>query len=375
MATTKRAMGDDERWRRVLARDAGADGAFVYAVRSTGVYCRPTCPSRRPGRARVVFFARPEDARQAGFRACRRCRPDAPSAAESACAAVRRACRLIAEWEEGVPALGDLARAAGISPTRLRRAFKQAMGVSPRKYAESLRVERLKTALKAGEPVSQALYGAGFGAASRLYEKSDAYLGMTPASYAKGGRGAAIRFGIGDGPVGRLLAAATERGVCMVALGDDDRELEAALKRDFPEAALERDDPALAPRIAAILAHVNGETPAVELPLDVRATAFQARVWAALRAIPRGRVKSYGEIAVEIGRPQAARAVGRACATNPVALVVPCHRAVGGGGALTGYRWGVARKRALLAGEGAPANEERGPGERTGRPESRTGSG
>jgi AraC family transcriptional regulator of adaptative response/methylated-DNA-[protein]-cysteine methyltransferase len=352
MTTMARTTGDDERWRRVLARDARADGAFVFAVRSTGIYCRPSCPSRRPRRAHVVFFARPEDARGAGFRACRRCRPDAPPPAERTLAAVRRACRLIAEWEEGIPVLDELARAAGVSPTRLQRAFKQAMGVTPRRYAESLRVGRLKRALKGGEPVSQALYGAGFGASSRLYEKSDSFLGMTPASYARGGRGARIAYGVAASPLGRLLVAATARGVCMVALGDDDGELVAALNGDFPAASIERDDRALAPEIASILAYVDGKTARVDLPLDVRATAFQARVWEALRRIPRGEVQSYGEIAAGLGRPRAARAVGRACASNPVALVVPCHRAVGGDGSPTGYRWGVRRKRALLEREG-----------------------
>ena len=345
------AMTDDQRWRAVLARDADADGLFVYAVRSTGIFCRPVCSSRRPRRKNVDFFAVAEAATRAGYRPCKRCRPEAAKPPDPALASVHGACRAIAEADDGIPSLADLGAAVGVSPHHLQRTFKRIMGISPRQYGEALRLERLKTALKDGEPVAMALYGAGYGSSSRLYEKAPAHLGMTPASYAKGGKGAEIVFAIADCALGRLLVAATTRGVCAVSLGDEDRALEDELRADYPVAAVGRDDGALAAHVEAVLAHLDGASPPPDLPLDIRATAFQWQVWQRLCAIPSGETRTYAQIAAEIGRPKAARAVGRACATNPVSLVVPCHRAVGASGSLTGYRWGVARKKEFLARE------------------------
>lgn len=352
--TTPLPVHDDERWRAVLARDGRCDGAFVYAVRSTGVFCHPSCPSRRPRRPQVTFFAVPEAAAHAGFRACKRCRPQDTPAADPRIATVRRLCRAIEDAGDGIPTLADLAAQVGGSPHHLQRVFKRVMGISPRRYAEALRLDRLKGALKRGEAVAPALYGAGYGSSSRLYEKAPRHLGMTPASYARGGKGASIAYTIAACALGRVLVAATERGLCAVSLGDTDAGLEADLGKDYPAAEIRRDDGALAGRLDAVLACLDGRaSPHPGLPLDLRATAFQWQVWERLQGIPRGQTRTYGEIAADIGRPGAARAVGRACAANPVSLVVPCHRAVGGGGGLTGYRWGVKRKEKLLRREGA----------------------
>jgi AraC family transcriptional regulator of adaptative response/methylated-DNA-[protein]-cysteine methyltransferase len=343
---------DEQRWRAVLDRDRRCDGAFVYAVRSTGVFCRPSCPSRRAGRAQVSFFAVPEAAVQAGYRPCKRCRPERAESADPRIAKIRMVCRTIEARDEGVSTLEELGAVVGVSPHHLQRLFKAVIGVSPRRYAEAMRLGRLKQSLREGEPVTMALYGAGYGSSSRLYEKAPAHLGMTPASYAKGGRGARIGYTIVAhdrlGSLGRLLVAATERGICMVALGDTESFLEEELTGEFPEAEIHRDDNALAGRVGAVLDLADENAPHADLPLDIRATAFQWRVWEQLRAIPRGETRSYGEIAAALGQPGAARAVGRACATNPVSLVVPCHRAVGGDGRMHGYRWGVERKQSLL---------------------------
>ena len=341
----------DDRWQRVLARDASMDGVFVYAVQSTGIYCRPSCPSRKPAPERVRFFAVPEAAEQAGFRACKRCRPKEATAADPRLEAVRRACRVIERAEVGIPTLARLGRETGFSPHHLQRLFKATVGLSPRKYGEALRVKRLKAGLKEGDGVAGALYGAGYGSASRLYEKAPAHLGMTPASYARGGRGAEIAFTTAVAPTdlgGRFLVAATEKGVCMVALGSTDAELESGLRREYPAADIKCDGGALESLIEAVLGHIAGAQPHGDLPLDVRATAFQWQVWECLRSIPKGETRSYKDIAAAIGKPGAARAVGRACGANPVAVIVPCHRAVGADGKLTGYRWGLGRKKKLL---------------------------
>jgi len=350
---------DEIRWARVLARDAGADGAFVYAVASTGVYCRPSCPSRRPGRDKVAFFALPALAEAAGFRACKRCRPADAPARDPRLAAVARAIDAIAASDNGTPTLETLGRAAKMSPHHLQRLFTDLVGLSPRRYGEALRLGRLKENLRSGGGVADALYGAGYGSSSRLYEKAPRHLGMTPATYARGGAGAEIAFTTAASPLGRLLVAATATGVAMVALGDNDRELENELAAEFPQARLARDQGRLANHLNNVLARLAGKQPASALPLDVRATAFQGRVWRALQEIPLGETRTYGEIAGMIGRPDAARAVGRACASNPVAVVVPCHRAVGNRGALTGYRWGVARKEKLLTAERAATRKKR----------------
>jgi AraC family transcriptional regulator of adaptative response/methylated-DNA-[protein]-cysteine methyltransferase len=342
---------DEARWQAVLSRDATRDGAFVYAVRSTGVFCRPSCPSRRPKRANVAFFDLPEAAAASGFRPCRRCRPEAAQSLDPALKAVRQACRLIECQEEGVPTLAALGRAVGLSPWHLQRLFKRHLGISPRDYADARRLGRTRRALKDEANVGHAVYAAGYGSSSRLYERAAAQLGMTPATYRKGGAGAVIGYATGDSPFGRLLVAATATGVCFVALGDDDPELAETLEAEFPAAELAPDRARLKPWLDATLRYLAGREPSLDLPLDVRATAFQWRVWQALRAIPAGQTRSYGAIAKQLGEPGAARAVGRACATNPVAIAIPCHRAVREDGALGGYRWGLARKDALLATE------------------------
>ncbi|MHC8507805.1 MAG: bifunctional DNA-binding transcriptional regulator/O6-methylguanine-DNA methyltransferase Ada [Rhodospirillales bacterium] len=343
------------RWPRVLARDVSADGEFVYAVRSTGIYCRPSCPSRRPRDAgRVRFFDAPEAAEHAGFRACKRCRP-ACAAVSPALAAVRRVCAAVDAAEGAPPPLDDLARIAGLSPHYLQRAFKRMMGVSPKAYADARRLARFKQGVKGGEDVTQAMYGAGYGSSSRLYERAAETLGMTPASYARGGRGAHIRYAVRPCALGLMLTAATETGVAMIGFGDSEDALEAELRGDFSAAEIIRDDAALGPWVDAVLESMGGAAPPPDLPLDVRATAFQARVWRELMRIPAGETLAYGEIAARIGQPKAARAVGRACGSNPVSIVIPCHRAVGASGALTGYRWGKDRKAKLLAEEAEAA--------------------
>jgi AraC family transcriptional regulator of adaptative response/methylated-DNA-[protein]-cysteine methyltransferase len=340
---------DEERyWQAVLARETGFDSAFVYGVRSTGIYCRPACPSRRPKRDQVVFFARPDAAEHAGFRACRRCSPRQYAGSEAQAELVQRACRLIEERADQPPTLGELGAAIGVSPYHLQRTFKRAMGITPRQYADARRLDRLRARLKEGDTVTTALYAAGYGSSSRLYEQSPDQLGMTPATYGRGGAGARIGFATAASPLGRLLVAATERGVCFVSLGDEDAELEASLRGEFPAAEIRRDDEVLGAWTDAIVRHLSGAQPSLDLPTDVRATAFQRSVWEALRTIPSGETRTYQQIARELGQPGAARAVGRACATNPVAIVIPCHRALGADGELRGYRWGLARKRALL---------------------------
>jgi AraC family transcriptional regulator of adaptative response/methylated-DNA-[protein]-cysteine methyltransferase len=357
-------MTDDQMWQAVLTRDAEAQGRFVYAVASTGVYCRPGCPSRRPRRDNVSFYRLPEQARQAGFRACKRCRPDAAvgdgAAGDPELARMRQACafieRQLEEGLDGPPTLEEIAAHVGQSPHHLQRRFKRHLGVSPAQYADALRLGRLKGRLKAGDEVTGALYEAGYGASSRLYERAPAELGMTPASYAKGGKGASLAYATADTALGRLLVAATAKGVAFLALGDDDGQLEARLSEEFPLAERRRDDAVLGEWLGRVLAHLEGKLPHLALPLDVRATAFQRRVWAELTGIPAGATASYGEIAARLGQPGASRAVGRACATNPVAIVVPCHRAVRGDGAFGGYRWGLERKRRLLETEAARAS-------------------
>ncbi len=351
-------MQETQYWQAVLDRDRQADGQFVYAVRSTGIYCRPSCPSRRPGQEQVAFYPAPAVAEAAGFRACRRCGPGGATHSDMT-KAVAEICRLLDADEGDMPlTLAALGQAVGLSPSHLQRVFKRAMGVTPRAYAAARRAERFKAGVRAGDSVGAAGYAAGYGSSSRLYEAASAELGMTPAEYRRGGAGRQIHYTTAACPLGRLLVAATERGLCMVSLGDSDAPLEAALRADYPAAAIARADSGsdLDSAVAAILRHLRGEQPALDLPLDVQATAFQRRVWEALRAIPYGQTRTYGAIAAALGSPTAGRAVGRACATNRVSLVVPCHRAVGSNGSLTGYRWGVARKAALLAAEaeGAP---------------------
>ncbi|MEK6304363.1 MAG: bifunctional DNA-binding transcriptional regulator/O6-methylguanine-DNA methyltransferase Ada [Acidobacteriota bacterium] len=341
-------VGEEARWQAVLTRDKRFDGAFVFAVRSTGIYCRPSCPSRRPRRAQVTFFPLPEAAEGAGFRSCLRCRPRDAASSLPAVEAVRRACRHIEEHGDEALTLQALAELVGMSPYHLQRVFKRIVGVSPREYREALRVGEFKARVKKGESVSSAMYEAGYGSSSRLYENAGGRFGMTPAAYKRGGRGASIIYTIADCALGRLLVAATGKGVCAVRLGDSDKELEAALRAEYSEAEINRDDKSLGEWVGALVEHLQGNHPRLDLPLDVQATAFQWSVWQKLKEIPYGATRSYSEVARSIGRPSAVRAVARACATNPVALVIPCHRVVREDESLGGYRWGIDRKQALL---------------------------
>ncbi len=353
---TEIRRGRKDCWQAIRTRDRRYDGAFVFAVRSTGIYCRPSCPSRRPRPEQVVFFPAPDAAEREGFRPCRRCRPRAGSRHPQT-ELVWRICRhietRIAAQPDEALTLAELGGEAGMNPHHLERVFKRVMGITPRQYADAQRLRRLKAQLKKGDNVTTALYEAGYGSSSRLYERAPAHLGMTPATYRRGGQGMRIAYTIVPCPLGRLLVAATAKGISAVYLGDRDRPLEAALAQEYPGAQILRDRNGLRGWVSALLRHLRGQEPHLQLPLDVQATAFQRRVWEELKQIPYGSTRSYSEIARAIGRPGATRAVARACATNPVSIVVPCHRVVRGDGNLAGYRWGLERKRALLEHESA----------------------
>jgi AraC family transcriptional regulator of adaptative response/methylated-DNA-[protein]-cysteine methyltransferase len=340
----KHLMHDHERWQAVLDRNQDYDGQFVFAVHTTGIYCRPSCPSRRPRRENVQFFALPNQAEQAGFRPCRRCQPDQAGRDEPHQALIQQICRVLDEAGEHIPTLDELGQQFHLSPYHLQRTFKRLVGVTPRQYAAARRLDRFKAHLKEGETVTEAVYEAGYPSSSSAYEQT---LGMTPAHYRRRGQGLDITYAITPCALGWLLVAATGRGVCAVRLGDSEAELETLLAEEFPDAALERGD--LDQEVAALLDYLSGTQPRLDLPLDVQATAFQRRVWDVLRTIPYGSTRSYQEVAEALGQPSAVRAVARACATNPAALVIPCHRVVRADGSLAGYRWGIARKQALLA--------------------------
>ena len=348
---------EDELWRALAGRDPRYNGRAYYAVRSTRIYCRPDCPSRRPRREQVIFFTTPEQAEAAGYRPCRRCRPRQAGAPPVERAA--QACRLIER--EGALSLRELARRLGVSPSHLQRTFKAATGVTPRQYAARLKAEQFKSEVRAGQSVSGALYEAGYGSSSRLYETASRQIGMTPAAYRKGGKDMTIHYVITDSPLGRMLTAATDRGICAVYFGDSDAPLEAALAAEYPAARLVRGG-SLSMWVEALLAHLAGQQPHLDLPLDVRATAFQQRVWEELRRIPYGETRSYTQVAEAIGQPAAVRAVAHACASNPAAVVTPCHRVLRSDGSLGGYRWGLHRKQALLEQEKktAPQNRTKG---------------
>jgi AraC family transcriptional regulator, regulatory protein of adaptative response / methylated-DNA-[protein]-cysteine methyltransferase len=357
MPTTYRAepaslgFDNDEAWRAVEARDSRFDGRFVYAVKSTRIYCRPSCPSRRPNRGRVAFYSAPDAAEEAGYRACRRCHPRESRVASTVAVAVERARRLIEAQPDQLLTLAELAARVGVSPFHLQRTFKRLLGVSPREYQDALRVTHFKSRLRAGDTVSRATYEAGFGSSSRVYERSDRALGMTPAAYRRGGAGMRITYTIVASAFGELLVATTERGVCAVALGDSDKGLAQALRADFPNAEIERADDAHREWVEEIISHIGGGNVGLVAPLDLRGTEFQQQVWALLRKIPPGRTRSYAEIAAALGNPRATRAVARACGSNRLAVVIPCHRVVRTDGTLGGYRWGVRRKERLLARE------------------------
>jgi AraC family transcriptional regulator of adaptative response/methylated-DNA-[protein]-cysteine methyltransferase len=350
-------------WQQVLARDAKADGQFVYAVKSTGIYCRPSCPSRRPARKHVSFYATAGAAEAAGFRACKRCEPErAEARPDPQAAMIAAATEYLSEHAGERTRLEDLAKVTGAGRLAVLRGFKRVLGVSPGEFAKAQRVARFKDALRprtvktTTKRITDAIYEAGFGSSSRLYEGSGEALGMTPRVMRQGGAGLVIRYATAASPLGRMLVAATAVGVCAIAFGRDDAELVSDLRGRFNKAELvaAKGNTGWLKEAVEFVASQMGEHPlAATFPLDVRATAFQQRVWKALREIPRGETRSYAEVAREVGRPTAARAVAAACGANPVAVAVPCHRVVGRDGSLTGYRWGVERKRKLLAAEGA----------------------
>jgi len=345
---TSTVLSDDPRWKAVLARNGARDGEFVFAVATTGVYCRPSCAARRPRRENVRFFATNEAAEKAGYRACLRCKPKAFTGNRES-EAVKAICRFIEQHLDEALTLERLGKEFHQSPFHLQRRFKAVLGITPREYADSRRMQMLKRNLQAGDSVTRAMYEAGYGSSSRLYERTASQLGMTPDRYRRGAIAASIRYTCSDSPLGRMLIAATDRGICSIQFGRSDGELLAGLKHEFPFAVRKPDNGGLQSWVEALLRHMNGQDLDSSLPLDIRATAFQRRVWAYLQSIPFGATKSYREVAKAIGQPSAARAVARACATNPVAVAIPCHRVVREDGSMGGYRWGTERKRTLLA--------------------------
>jgi len=345
--TPMAASQEKKWWDAVLARDSAQDGEFFFAVASTGVYCRPSCPAKRPRRENVTFFRRPEQAEKAGFRACLRCRPKS-AGRNPQTDTVKNVCRYIEQHLDEPVTLERLGAAFGQSPFHLQRTFKKALGITPRAYADSCRMNLLKHNLQTGQSVTHALYDAGYSSSSRLYERTASQLGMTPDKYRRGAIAATIRYTCTNSPLGRMLVAATEKGICAIQFADTDDELVEGLKREFPFASRKHDQESMQAWTRTLLSQITGHKLNRALPLDIQATAFQRRVWNHLQSLPFGTTQSYREVAKAIGRPTAARAVARACATNPVAVAIPCHRVVREDGEMGGYRWGVGRKRALL---------------------------
>ena len=341
------AAGEEARWNALSARDSSQDGRFVFAVSSTGVYCRPSCPARRPRRENVRFFLRPEQAEEAGYRACLRCRPRS-AGAHAQPDSIKAMCRFIEQHLDEPVTLERLGKEFRQSPFHLQRRFKAVLGITPREYADSCRLRTLKRSLQAGDSVTRAMYDAGYGSSSRLYERTASQLGMTPDKYRRGAVAAMIHYICGDSPLGRMLIAATDRGICAIQFARTDGELLEGLKREFPFAARKPDEGKLRSWSKTLLRHLQGKKLDDSLPLDIRATAFQRRVWTYLQTIPFGTTQSYSQVAKGIGQPRATRAVARACATNPVAVAIPCHRVVREDGSMGGYRWGMERKKALL---------------------------
>ena len=346
-------LNDDLCWNAVIARDRTHDGEFVFAVSSTGVYCRPSCPARRPRRENVKFFSRTDEAEQAGYRACLRCRPKSVIG-HGQSDVVKALCRYIELHLDEPITLAALGKEFHQSPFHLQRRFKAVLGITPREYADSCRLRLLKRSLQAGDNVTRAMYDAGYGSSSRLYERTSSQLGMTPDKYRRGAIAATIRYTCADSPIGRMLIAATERGICAIQFAGSDGELLEGLKHEFPFATRKPDDGDLKSWTTALLCQMRGTILDTALPLDIRATAFQRRVWTYLQSIPFGKTRSYSQVAKAIGAPTACRAVARACATNPVAVAIPCHRVVREDGNMGGYRWGMDRKKNLLEMEAAP---------------------
>jgi AraC family transcriptional regulator, regulatory protein of adaptative response / methylated-DNA-[protein]-cysteine methyltransferase len=339
-------------WQATLHRDPNADGSFFFAVRSTQIYCRPSCPARRPLRQNTLFFRTTQDAEKQGFRPCRRCHPKQQ---DSAIALVQRVAAVLADTPEEPLRLGSLAAQVNSSTAQLRRAFRRVTGLSPKEFEQAFRLARFKKMLRDGSSVTEALYACGYGSSSRLYEKTNAQLGMTPASYRKGGERMQIGYTVTNSSLGKVLVGATERGVSAVYLGESERALVEELRKEYAKAEIMRATEGNDTWLKEIVRRVEGNAPSVELPLDVQATAFQRRVWQELQKIPRGTTRTYTQVAKSLGKPRSVRAVARACATNPVSIVVPCHRVIRSDGALAGYRWGLSRKEKLLEREGATA--------------------
>jgi AraC family transcriptional regulator of adaptative response/methylated-DNA-[protein]-cysteine methyltransferase len=342
----------DDKWNAVRRRSTDYDGAFVFAVKTTGVYCRPSCASRPAKRENVSFFPTPEAAERAGFRACKRCRPDKLGAPDPQIEAVKRACAEIEAAEEA-PKLAELAARAGLSPYHFHRVFKAITGVTPKAYAAETRARRAADKLRTAETVTEAIYDAGYNSSSRFYESTSARLGMTPSAVKRGGEGARIRFAVGQASLGAVLVAATKKGVCAILLGDDPEILVRELQDRFPRAEFEGGDAEFERMVAQVVGLIEAPGQRLDLPLDIRGTAFQQKVWAALCAIPPGKTATYQEIARAIGQPKAVRAVAQACGANPLAVAIPCHRVVRTDGDVSGYRWGVERKRKLIDREAA----------------------
>lgn len=337
----------------VEERDSSFDGKFVYAVKSTKIYCRPSCPSRKPKVKNIELFNLPELARRAGYRPCKRCHPDDAKIVDPQLEKIQAVCHYIEHHVEAI-SLENLSKAFSLSPSHLQRLFTNIVGVSPQAYAEAHRMNKIKTALQKGDDISGSVYEVGYGSSSCLYSKAKGELGMTPKTYKQKGKDTLIAYTVTDSLLGKLLVAATEKGICAVRLGDTEQELVETLGREFSNAELRRDDKELASYVKAIMDNLEGKLPHLDLPLDVKATAFQKRVWQELQKIPYGETRSYTDVAKAIGQPSAVRAVATACASNSVGIVIPCHRVIGANGALSGYRWGVERKRKLLEHEKPP---------------------
>jgi AraC family transcriptional regulator of adaptative response/methylated-DNA-[protein]-cysteine methyltransferase len=357
--TLAMATVSDPRWASVVARDSQADGKFFYSVRTTGVYCRPSCPGRLPRPENVAFHTTETDAQRAGFRACLRCRPSEPSLAAQHATLVAKLCHLL-ESSEQTPNLSELADQAQMSPYHLHRVFKGITGLTPRAYASAHRAQRVRAELGRSATVTDAIYGAGYNSGGRFYADAHKVLGMTPTSYRAGGAGTEIRFAIGQCLLGAILVARSDRGVCAISLGDDPEALARDVQDRFPQASLVGGDAAFERWVAQVVAFVEAPALGLDLPLDVRGTAFQQRVWQALQCIPAGQTATYADIAARIGAPKSTRAVAQACGANALAVAIPCHRVVRSDGALSGYRWGVERKRSLLTREGAATNARHG---------------